>query len=238
MAEQKPVGRLTPAGATQGFRIQALLPSGVIVVASWTIALWLYQILPERVPVHWNWQGEVDRYGSKFEGTMIVPLTLTLLWLLFLLIPLLDPRRTNYAKFRRVYLALVWFLLGFFLFMQVIIGLAILGKPIDIGVTISLAMSLLFIVLGFILPQLKPNWFAGIRTPWTLEDDRVWEATHRLGGRLFVLIGVLMIPAAFIFSPAALVVMVAGILLVSLILVVYSLILYQRLHSQDPKVQL
>ncbi len=219
---------------TPAIPLRSLFASGVLVISSWAIALWLYQILPERVPVHWNLQGEVDRYGSKFEGTMIVPIILTFLWLLFLFIPLLDPRRANYAKFRQVYLGLVWFLLGFLLLIQVLTGMAMMGQPIDIGVSISLAMALLFIVLGLILPRLKPNWFAGIRTPWTLEDDRVWEATHRLGGWLFILIGALAVPLIFISSPAALVVIVAGVLLVSLILVVYSLILYRRLHAQDP----
>ncbi len=234
MAELRSEGKTTPAGPARGFRVQQLLPSGILVVASWAIALWLYQVLPERVPVHWNLQGEVDRYGSKFEGTMTLPIILTFLWLLFLFIPLLDPRRANYAKFRQVYHALVWFLLGFFLLLQVIIGLATMGKPIDIGAAVSLAMALLFIILGVILPRLKPNWFAGIRTPWTLEDDRVWEATHRLGGWLFVLLGVATVPASLIYPPAGLVVIITGVLAVTLVLVVYSLILYRRLHAEGP----
>jgi uncharacterized membrane protein len=184
--------------------------------------------VPDRLPVHWNLQGEVDRYGGKFEGLFLLPLITLGLYVLLLVMPLVDPGRRNYQNFRKAYNAIRIVLV---LFMALIYGLSILaafGYQMHITAVVFPAMGVLFIVLGNFMGKIRPNWFVGVRTPWTLSSKLSWDKTHRLAGWLFVLMGLLFLPLAVVPTTWMFIVVftIDGICLAWMI--VYSYLIYRR----------
>lgn len=180
------------------------LPHLIVLAALLVVAGLVWPLAPERMPVHWNLAGEADRFGGKFEGVLVVPLlTLGLYWLL-LLIPFFDPRRENYARFQRPYRVIRWSLT---LFMAALYGLtlaAAFGRPVDMSLWLSLLMSLLFVVIGGTLDGVQPNWFVGVRTPWTLSSSLSWTKTHRAAKWVFVALGLTFVPLGVWKTPATL----------------------------------
>lgn len=159
-----------------------------------------YDQLPDRMPSHWNARGEVDGYSSRAFGAFGVPAIAIVMWALLRFIPRIDPRRANYEKFRGMYDVLIASVVGFLAVIHLgILGYA-LGMPVAVDKLAFGGVGLLFILLGNYLPQARPNWFVGIRTPWTLSSDRVWERTHRVGGYVFAIAGIVML-AVLLFAP-------------------------------------
>lgn len=161
----------------------------IIIAAMFLAGALSWRYVPERLPVHWNLQGEVDRYGGKFEGLLLLPIITFGLYLLLLLVPLVDPGRQNYGNFHKAYSAIR---IALVLFMALLYGVGVasaFGYQFNMTSTVFAAMGLLFIVLGNFMGKIRPNWFVGVRTPWTLSSKLSWDKTHRLAGWLFVLMG-------------------------------------------------
>ena len=202
-----------------------------LITAMFAVAAIRWGSVPDRIPVHWNAAGQVDGYGGRFEGLLLMPLIALALYLLLLLIPRVDPAQRNYAAFAGTYLLLRVSLVIYLAFLALVTQLAIgREESVPVGNLIFGAVGVLFIVLGGAMGRLKPNWFAGIRTPWTLSSTRSWEATHRLGGRLFMGAGVLTVVAAVVGGAAAVITMVAAMIVVLVVLTVYS----YRVWRDDP----
>ena len=200
-------------------------------IASWALALVLYPRLPDRVPTHWNAAGRPDGWGPPLLPTFLFPAVMLGLVALFAVLPAIDPRAPDSRTLRRAYLGIVLAVLSFLLLLQAALTAQMLGAPVDVGRVLPVGIGLLFAGIGLALPRLGPNWFAGIRTPWTMEDDRVWEATHRVGGKLFFVTGVVVAAVAAITAPPwSTLAMVAGILVAGLGSVVYSYVAWRRLH--------
>jgi len=160
---------------------------------------------PDRVPVHWGTNGEVDRYGGKFEGTFLIPIVGAVIYLLFLALPRIDPARANYARFAGAYTVLRFTLLLFLLVVEFVVHLATGGNRVPMETLIPIFVGGLFIVMGGVLRRIHPNWFVGIRTPWTLSSKRSWTETHRVGGWVFGISGVVLIVAGIVHSTAVLI---------------------------------
>lgn len=188
----------------------------------------VYPRLPETMVTHWGVQGQPNGWMSRFWGVAIAPLMMVALYLLFWAIPSIDPLKENIAAFRPLYNL---FVVGVMVFLAYVHGLSLawnLGWQVDIGSALLPVLGLFFIGVGWFLPRAKPNWFVGIRTPWTLSDPQVWEDTHRLGGKAFMLSGVVMVLA--IFLPVLMWVAIVVLVALSLALVVYSYLRYRALH--------
>jgi len=168
----------------------------LIIIATLGFSVAMYSHLPERMPVHWGLHGDIDRYGSRVEGAFFLPGAMLLFWLLLRFLPRIDPRRANYAKFSDTYDLLVNSAIALFAVMHVaVIGTA-LGWPISMSRLVPALVGLQFLILGNALPRARPNWWFGIRTPWTMSNDRVWMRTHRVGGYLLAGAGVVLLVAA------------------------------------------
>jgi uncharacterized membrane protein len=153
----------------------------------------VYPSLPEETAIHWNLEGQPDDFGSRFTGAFAIPLLVSGLYLFFLFLPLIDPRRRNYPKFIKTYRLIK---LGFVLFMVSLHLLTLvfnLGYKINLGRYVNLFTGILFTLLGWGLPRIRHNYFVGIRTPWTLASPKVWAQTHQLGGKLFFWSGLSMV---------------------------------------------
>jgi len=202
---------------------------GVIVGAgALAAAIWAYPQLPPRIPSHWNIHGEVDGYAGRFVGAFVMPLVILAVAGIAHVLPKIDPKGQNYPKFHDTY----WLLInGILIFMGVmylaVIGNAI-GAPIPVQQVLPAALGFLFIILGNYLGRVQPNWFLGIRTPWTLSSDTVWRKTHRLGAWVFVIAGILFIVSAFVPGARSGVPLAAIIVGLVMVPVLYSLYLWMR----------
>jgi len=168
----------------------------MVIVAAVAFSAAVFTRLPERVPVHWGLHGEIDRYGTRIEGAFLLPGAMLLFWLLLRFLPRIDPRRANYEKFSNTYELVVNSLVTLFAVMHVAVVGTALGWPISMSRLVPALIGLQFIILGNALPRARPNWWFGIRTPWTLSNDRVWTRTHRVGGYLLAGAGVVLLIAA------------------------------------------
>lgn len=170
----------------------------VLVLASFILSLFFYQQLPLQMASHWDVRGEVDGYMHKNTALFIVPTIMTVLAVAYFLIKPAKYFKDHVKKSSHYADQFLIVLLCFFLYSHLIIIVWNLGYRFNFIYAFLPVIGLLFIYLGFILPHLKRNYFIGIRTPWTLKDESVWEKTHMLGGQIFKVIGILMILSVFI----------------------------------------
>lgn len=200
----------------------------LILIATAT-GLLLWNQLPDQMASHWNVNDEVDGYMPKVWGVFLMPLVTLGMFLLFLVIPNIDPNKANIAEFRESFNL---FIVLFVVFMLYIHGLTLAWNLGYAGFRLSTmllpVMGLLFIFIGFMLRRAKRNFFIGIRTPWTLSSDTVWEKTHRLGAVLFLASGALAFIGGLFGGITAFWMLFIPLISSTLFLVVYSYVLYQR----------
>jgi uncharacterized membrane protein len=208
------------------WRLEALQLA--IILAMFVAAGLAWSHVPDRIPIHWNLRGEVDGYGGKVIGLLMLPALCSGMYLLLVVLPLFDPGRGNYQSFAAAYNVIRVSLVLFFATVDAVTLLIALGHTVDMNAVMPLAMGALFVVLGNFMSKLRPNWFVGVRTPWTLSSKLSWNKTHRLAGWLFIVMGLLMfllgvIQTAWMF---ALTVSVCSVFVVWII--VYSYMVYRH----------
>lgn len=198
------------------------------VAAAFVISLVFYPKMPLIMASHWNASGQVDGYMNRSVLMFLMPGIMAAEALFFYAILLIDPLRKNIFKFRVYYEGFILLMTVFLLAIHLFTIAWSLGIQISMNIFMPLMMGILFFVIGAILPRLRPNWFMGIRTPWTLSNETVWIKTHRLGGVTFKLAAVLVLFGA-VWPAYAIVFVLAPILAASLVTVFYSLVIYFRL---------
>jgi uncharacterized membrane protein len=206
----------------------------LLVAAMFVTAAAVWPTAPTDIPVHWNAAGDVDRYGGKFEGLLGLPLLALGIYLLMRYLPRIDPGRANYARFGGAYTAIR---AGVLLLMAGIYGLVIawvLKAPIDMSRAVPVGVGALFVLFGALLGKVRPNWFVGIRTPWTLSSKTSWVRTHRLGGWLFLALGALFILTGVLRSGSFPYVALSAVVAVVVILFVYSYFVWRRDPEKQP----
>jgi uncharacterized membrane protein len=201
----------------------------VLIVGATIAGAMLWNQLPDQMASHWDVNDQVNGYMSKFWGVFLMPLITVVLFLLFLLIPNIDPLKANIAEFRGTFNLFIAFIIGFMVYIHFLTLRWNLGYTnLGIGKAMLPAMGLLFFIIGSMLRKAKRNWFIGIRTPWTLSSDNVWDKTHQLGATLFMISGVLAVIGGFIGGVIAFWAIMVPVLGTTIFLVVYSYVLYQR----------
>jgi len=193
------------------------------VIASFSI----YPTLPAAVPVHWNALGEIDGYGPSWAMAFLFPGIIAGMLLMFIIIPKIDIFKKNFEKFDREYWLTALLLEAFFLAFFAITLLPNYGFKSNLSPFFTSAFAVMFICLGLLMPRFKRNFFVGIRTPWTLANDTVWEKTHRFGGRAFVVAGLLSL-LGLLFPGAAILLAVGLVVLAAIVSVVYSYIVFRK----------
>ena len=198
------------------------LPALALMALSIAIAAWAWPHAPDRLPVHWGLNGQSDRWGSPGEALLQPVGIMALVYVVFRVLPAFDPGRANYDRFAGAFFTIRLATMGVVLAMEVMTVAVALGHSLPVNTWVMSAVGVLMIVLGNVMGKLRPNWFMGIRTPWTLSSKLAWSKTHRAGGWLFVLCGVLLIVTGLLAPDQA--AWVAGIALGGCVLglVVYS----------------
>jgi len=200
----------------------------VIAALAVAISIWAYPRLPPTVATHWNLRGTPDGFSSRGLAVAIMPLVIVGMTGLFKVLPKIDPRRENYARFLTSYWLIANAVIVFMLVAHAMIIASGLGFSVRVDRLMPVGVGLLFVFLGNYLTRVEPNWFVGIRTPWTLSSDTVWRKTHRTGGWLMVIGGLVLAIGAFLPHGAFLPLLVVTILLVALIPIVQSYVLWKR----------
>ncbi len=200
----------------------------VILVLATVAGLLLWNQLPEQMASHWGMDDQADGTSSKFWGVFFAPIMGAGMFLLFLAIPFIDPLKANIAKFRETFNT---FIVLMMVFMAYVHGLTLAWNLGYTGFRMSAALlpaiGLLFIFVGFFIQKVKRNFFIGIRTPWTLSSDTVWDETHRIGAQLFKVSGILALIGA-LFPAYAFWFLFLPVIGASLFSVIYSYTLFQR----------
>ncbi len=185
---------------------------------------------PDRMPMHWNIHGEVDRYGGRFEGMLVLPLIALAVYLVLLFLPRIDPGRMNYANMAGAYAVIRSMIVAFLGAIYLMVQTIARGGRVELLNVLPFGLGVLFLVLGNVMGKLRPNWFVGIRTPWTLSSAESWNRTHRAGGWVFVALGIVTMTVALVGGRAALPTSVALLILSTLGLAIYS----YRVWRDDP----
>ena len=198
------------------------------VAAAFLVSAVFYPEMPEIMASHWNAAGQVDGYMNKAAVMFLMPAVMTGEVLFFYAILLIDPLRKNIRRFRIYYESFILLLTGFLLAMHLFMIAWNLDIRFSINIFMPLLVGILFFIMGAIMPRLRPNWFFGIRTPWTLSSEIVWSRTHQLGGGVFKIAAILVLFGA-LWPKYAIVFVLVPILAASVFTVLYSLVVYLKL---------
>jgi len=203
-------------------------PALIIILLAFLEGIYYYPKFPAEIASHWGQYGEVNGYMSKFWGLFLLPIIILALYVMFVLIPSIDPKKQNILKFKKHFDYLIYAILIFMFYINSLTIYWNLGHTFNMIVAMVPAMALLFFFVGVLLSNAEPNWFIGIRTPWTLSNDVVWKKTHQLGGVLYK-ISALISLLGLLWQSYAFFILIGPIILSSLYLVVYSYFEYRKL---------
>jgi uncharacterized membrane protein len=169
-----------------------------IIVLSFAIGAYLYPYMPDQMAGHWNAAGQADGYISKFWGLFLMPLISLAMAALFAVIPRIDPLKANIRKFRSYFNGFIVMMMLFLFYLYVLTLLWSAGYMFDMTRMLIPAFAALFYYCGVLIDHAKMNWFIGIRTPWTMSSEVVWNKTHKVGGKLFKLSGEITLIGVFL----------------------------------------
>lgn len=203
----------------------------VLIVFSFVFSFVLLPSLPEKVPTHWNIHEQVDGYGGKLFAAFLLPAINIVMLGLFLGLNWLSPRQFKLDTFQPTWEFVICLIVAMLTYDHVIFLLGARGWIVNIHRAVLGGLFLFIALLGNVLGKVRRNFWIGIRTPWTLASERVWNNTHRLGGKMFVAAGVLGFIAAMIGVHPL--IALAILLVAVLIVVFYSLYDYKRLERQN-----
>ena len=189
-----------------------------------------YPHLPSSVATHWNMHNQPNGYSPKWALFLIGPGFMAGIMLLMYFLPWLSPKNFEVDSFRSTYLQIMLMLVSMVAYFYAVTLWAGVGHPINVGRATVGGVCLLFALLGNLTGKIRRNFYIGVRTPWALANERVWNATHRFAAKTLVAGGLvgLTLTAAGLNSQPVIVVLLAG----ALVPVVYSLVFYKQLERR------
>ncbi len=209
------------------------LPYLLIIAIPFIYLAFIWHALPEKVPMHWNINGDIDRYGSKTELLWVTLMLPVSLYLIMLVIPKIDPKG-QIKKMANKYGQIKFLLTTFMSFLALFIIYSAKTRTLANPNYVLMFIGVLYIILGNYFKTIKPNYFIGIRTPWTLENEQVWKRTHALAGKMWFTGGFLIILSGLMLNKSTnLYVFLAITFLITVIPVYYSYRKFQLLNSSE-----
>lgn len=184
--------------------------------------------LPDPMPSHFNAEGEADGFMSKAGAVFVLPAFMLAVHILCAALTLMDPKRKNVDG--KPFLIILWIVPVMSILVNGLVYVYALGGKVNITTAMLIGCGILFIILGNYLPKCGQNYSIGIKTPWALNDENNWRATHRFGGKVFVAVGVISVILAFAVSASQVLFWLYFVLVMlsSIVPMVYSYIYYLR----------
>ena len=198
-----------------------------LILVSFLIGAYLYPYMPEKMASHWDANGSVDGYMPKLWGLFLLPVISAILFLTFMLIPKIDPHKGNIEKFRGHFDVFILLLFVFLFYVHMLTMLWNLSYRFNIIQLLAPAFGLIIYCAGIMMENAKQNWFIGVRTPWTLSSEVVWDKTNKLAGKLFKVAGVLA-AMGLIFPKYAIFLILVPVILAAVYPIIYSYQMYQQ----------
>lgn len=198
-----------------------------IIFISFALGILLYPSMPESMASHWDINGEADGYMGKFWGVFFMPILSLLMLALFFVVPKIDPMKENIANFRDYFDKFIFVMLAFLLYLYSLTLLWNIGFRFDMLQMLAPGFGIIFYYMGILTENAKMNWFIGIRTPWTMSSQKVWEKTHKIGGKMFKISGALAF-LGILFRNYMLFLVLVPVIAASLYLVIYSYIEFKK----------
>ncbi len=208
------------------YYLAAMLLTAAVLVAT----LVAYPDLPSSVPTHWNLHNRPDGYSPKWVLFLFGPGLMAASMLLMYFLPWLSPKNFGVDSFRSTYLQIMLMLVTLLGYFSVVVLWVGIGHPLNVGRAIVGGICLIFALLGNLMGKVRRNFYIGVRTPWTLANERVWNATHRVAAKTLVaggLVGLALIVAG-LDGISVIVVLLAG----AIVPIAYSLVFYKQLERR------
>ncbi|MBQ2690067.1 MAG: DUF1648 domain-containing protein [Solobacterium sp.] len=203
-----------------------LILTTLIILLPILAGLLLWNRLPEKIPTHFDFQGNPDGWSSRRTAVFFLPLFLTAVHLLCAFITAYDPKERGVSV--KIYRLILWIVPVLSVFLNGLVYAYALGKDVNISTASYALIGLTLIIIGNYLPKVRQNMTVGIKIPWTLTDETNWNLTHRLAGRLWIIAGIVIIASTFMSNSVAPFIMLGAVLCCTLIPCVYSFLLYRK----------
>ncbi|MTH18050.1 SdpI family protein [Flavobacterium sp. LC2016-01] len=209
------------------------LPIIGIVLIPFAYLAFIWNSLPEKVPVHWNMNGEIDSWGSKSFLVVIVFILPVLMYAVMFAAAKLDPKKRISLMGKKFY-NLKFFMVSFMSALAVFLLYVSKNQSASNPNLMYILVGILLMVMGNYFKVIQPNYFIGIRTPWTLESQEVWKATHTFAGKLWFFGGLIIVLGGIIFSGFIFAKAFVGIgFTLAFVPVAYSFIKFKQLEKKQ-----
>lgn len=202
----------------------------IIIVYMFVLWYYFYPVLPSIMPIHWNYAWVADNFAPKLRALLMFPILSLGIFTMFYFLPKLDPKKANYPKFEKAWEAFQISLLVFFAYIYTISIYATLNPEINMWKYMMIWLWILFIIMGNYMWKIRRNYFIWIRLPWTIDNEEVWNKTHRLWGKCFMIAWLIFLINAFLnLNPA----IVFGLIISSVLIipVVYSYLEFKKISN-------
>jgi uncharacterized membrane protein len=216
----------TPMSVNQRYYLAAAAVILATLAGTWVA----YPHLPNIVPMHWDAHGQVNGWGPKWWLFLTGPGAMLSIVLLFSALPWLSPKKFEVDSFRATYLYIMIVMVAMLSYVHVLVLISALGIVLDVSRAVEGGACLLIALLGNVLGKVRRNFFVGIRTPWTIADERVWNITHRFAAKTLFAGGLMGLLAVIVRAPFW--APIAAILVAALVPAVYSLLFYKQLERR------
>jgi uncharacterized membrane protein len=211
-------------------RNHSLWLGALLVLISACISAWYYPHLPEQIPTHWNFAGQINGYSPKLWGVFQMPLFLAFMWLLLLILPRISPKGYRLDQFLDSYGAVLIAIMAALLILNFGFLRAALHPSSTPNSLVFLTLGMVLVIMGNYMGKFRKNFFIGVRTPWTLASDEVWARTHRLTGWLFIIAGLALMVNS-VLGAHEIVVLIIILSIVAVVPIAYSYVLYSRIEG-------
>ena len=204
-----------------------LIASFLIVVIAFILAGVLYSTMPDKIASHWGASGQVNGYMSKSWGVFMPPAITLILFIFFLVLPRLDPLKKNVKEFENYYYGFITVIILFLFYVYLLTIFWNQGYKLDIIRFLIPGFAVLMYTAGIVMAKSKQNWFLGIRTPWTLSSEIVWNKTHQLGAKLFEASAIISLIGFFV-KQYAIWLIIIPVILSAITAFIYSYLIYKK----------
>lgn len=207
-------------------KISVIFPI-ILIIISFLVAIYFYPLFPDQIATHWGANNQVNGYSSKAFGLFFMPVLSVFLFFLFISLPKIDPYKKNFDQFKNYFQNFINLIFVFFFYIYSITIVWNLGINFNMVQILSPAFAALFYYAGVLMSHAKQNWFVGIRTPWTMSNELVWDKTHKIGGKLFKLTGLISL-LSFVLPDLSVFFILVPILFTTIFVFIYSYIEFKK----------